>query len=1049
HDQQRTGASFNALGEANCNLNLIWSAQGGPNSFSGSVIFGDKVLISDDAGMDCRLLLDGSLVWDQDTDPTVSGLFAGALGNRTQPTVATVGVVQMAFLGTGLNRDVVAVDAQTGAYIWHNTTNSPFPGLAPNATNVKTIVLNDGVDDVLYYATQKKVYAVLAATGAVYAPWTVNPFSMVADNINALTTNDTAFASSQIVSPVFSGAIAGDVYALDAATGSLIWSLSGRLGTAGLQADVDALAGYIGNEGFFSGASYDKGNDVYWVNSYLDADFPEEGYLYRIPSDSAGTIETAKSVRSQRATPAIDENQIYVPAFTKWLSPVTSGEQIFSRTTGNLIGGMEGNIAGDRQWGDGVLTCEPGTDDYWIHGTENGELNFYQVGLVNSLQFYRETSAAGFVSGQWNSGSMTVDAVLFTTFGGLTVALGPGANRPRLTLPVGRQDLPVPFGTPNGFDATFPAVIGNSGCADLTINGITFTDPTPPSGTVIEFSAVDAVLRAKMSERADFTTNSSLFEKFGLMFGEAPAGVVGTYDNNTVSSSLNFRAAVLPDVVDGTTGDNGLISPSVGALVAPGDIVDLHVAINGPNVTRGPHDFTAHVDTDDPDYYLDDPLGIPTVALRVIGGCLEDSVLLTFGIGGANSVIVFNDALVQRYSSDGHASLDIDGFDASGEFFSGIRGWSMTPMRMAWSGQAWDFGGGWQTILAEENYCTNECLPTLKSDVLLGSISTDNGATYTDVFGDLVGLSYIDSARDYTGGGGAWDWQSNPDAFLPDSTIGMLVDETHYGAKDVLGLNNIQLIRFDVTNRSAVNSIDDLQHFAVHDDDLSGTDHMLGGASFGYMFGEFAATTSLHGYGVVGYGCDVAPSFRGKSCDAGIFMFSTGVGDAAKAFDSIYVWGREAASAGITAQANSAVGDDGSGIADGESYYNFGGVSLAPGETKSMGMYQFAFSATSDAAVYDQDKFNVGQFEGMADLVNKWAGFGRGDVNDDQVIDLADVAYLAGSVGGGNGPFPFAHLGDVNNDGAVDATDVAYMVDYYFNCGPCPVGDWTLALCTP
>ncbi|MBN4057191.1 hypothetical protein JYU19_02675, partial [bacterium AH-315-J21] len=953
HDQQRTGLTFTSLGDANCNLNLLWSAQStSGNSFSGSITFDDKIIISNDNGYDCRLIADGSLVWDENADPTVSGLFTGALSNRTQPTVATIetvtGPIQMAFLGTGLNRDIVAVNAQTGAYIWHNTTNSPFFGLAPNATNVKSIVLNDGADDILYYATQKKVYAVLAATGVPYTAWPVNPFAMVADNVNALTTNNSGFANSQIVSPVFSGAIEGDVYSLSAATGVLNWKLS-TIDGVGLQASRDALAGYIGNEGFFSGASYDATFDVFWVNSSLDADFPEEGYLYRIAADGS-TFSAAKSVGSRRATPVISFGNIYVPAFTKWANPIHSGEQIYSRATGVFVQNMEGHVVGDRQYNDGLITCETNGPSYYIHGTELGNLNFYKTGNVNALQFYRQTTLSGFNGGQWAGGSSSPDAIYFTTFGGLTVALGSGPNRPRLSLPANRQDLAIPFGTPNGFNANFQSVIGNSGCNDLIINGITFTDPVPPSGTRIEFSAVDPTLRARMSEQANFTTNSNLFEKFGLMYGRAPKGLGSNeaYANETtLNSPLNYRSAVLPDIIDGAMGASGLISPSAGAAISPGATADLHVAINGPLVTRGPHDFTAHIDTNDPDYFLDDPSAIPTVALRVIGGCLEDSVVLTFGIGGANSAIVFNDALVQHFNSDGNNSLNIDGFDTGSEFFAGIRGWSLTPHRMAWTGSAWDFIGGWNTILADLNYCSNTCLPTLQSNVLLGAISTDSGVTYTDVFGDVVGLTYIDSARDYIDGNGEWDWQSNPSEFLPDSTIGIVVNETHYGAHDVLALNNVQLIRLDVTNRSAVNSIDDLQHFAVHDDDVSLADVMIGGGSFGYVFGEYSSSTSLHGYGVVGYGCDVAPLFRGKNCNAELFMFHTGVSDNVQAFDSIYAWGREAASVGITAQASTGIGDDETDIYDGESYYNFGGLDLTPGETKSLGIFQFAFAAAS------------------------------------------------------------------------------------------------------
>ena len=79
----------------------------------------------------------------------------------------------------------------------------------------------------------------------------------------------------------------------------------------------------------------------------------------------------------------------------------------------------------------------------------------------------------------------------------------------------------------------------------------------------------------------------------------------------------------------------------------------------------------------------------------------------------------------------------------------------------------------------------------------------------------------------------------------------------------------------------------------------------------------------------------------------------------------------------------------------------------------------------------------------MANFVNQFAGFGRGDVNNDGAIHLADIMYLNNYVVfSGPGPIPFLHLGDVNNDGLTDAGDVTYLLDFYFVDGECPVGDW-------
>jgi hypothetical protein len=86
-----------------------------------------------------------------------------------------------------------------------------------------------------------------------------------------------------------------------------------------------------------------------------------------------------------------------------------------------------------------------------------------------------------------------------------------------------------------------------------------------------------------------------------------------------------------------------------------------------------------------------------------------------------------------------------------------------------------------------------------------------------------------------------------------------------------------------------------------------------------------------------------------------------------------------------------------------------------------------------------------GEISALANLANKWAGFGRGDVNDDNAINLGDIMTLAAIVNGSiPGAIPFEHLGDVDTDNDVDNADLQYLIDYYFQCGPCPLGAWEL-----
>lgn len=64
--------------------------------------------------------------------------------------------------------------------------------------------------------------------------------------------------------------------------------------------------------------------------------------------------------------------------------------------------------------------------------------------------------------------------------------------------------------------------------------------------------------------------------------------------------------------------------------------------------------------------------------------------------------------------------------------------------------------------------------------------------------------------------------------------------------------------------------------------------------------------------------------------------------------------------------------------------------------------------------------------------------YGRGDVNKDGIIDVADVMYLINYLFiGGSAPDPL-WLGDATCDDAVDVADVMYLINYLFIGGSPP-----------
>jgi hypothetical protein len=76
----------------------------------------------------------------------------------------------------------------------------------------------------------------------------------------------------------------------------------------------------------------------------------------------------------------------------------------------------------------------------------------------------------------------------------------------------------------------------------------------------------------------------------------------------------------------------------------------------------------------------------------------------------------------------------------------------------------------------------------------------------------------------------------------------------------------------------------------------------------------------------------------------------------------------------------------------------------------------------------------------MMNFANKFAGYGRGDINNDGNIDLRDLCYFIRYISG-NGPpvCPFEYTADVNLDDNVDLLDFQYMYNYMFNGGPYPL----------
>jgi len=107
-------------------------------------------------------------------------------------------------------------------------------------------------------------------------------------------------------------------------------------------------------------------------------------------------------------------------------------------------------------------------------------------------------------------------------------------------------------------------------------------------------------------------------------------------------------------------------------------------------------------------------------------------------------------------------------------------------------------------------------------------------------------------------------------------------------------------------------------------------------------------------------------------------------------------------------------------------------MNFAPNGTEKRYHAFYGVDATNEAAI-------EANAQALAKRAARWGGFARGDVNDDGLVDLADVCWIQG----GNPLYPAAYSGDVDADGDNDAADVARLLSYVSgNAGDQPAGAW-------
>jgi hypothetical protein len=1034
-NQQRTGASDLAVGDAWCNLNLNWDYQGTAGiTFTGPTIYGDRAVCAFSTEYQVFDIITGTPLYTINSSAG-DGFLIGN-GISVAPTIANVGGTDMMFVGGGSTLGFGAIDFNTGAVIWQNTLMSGA-GIFGKTSYTTSTILNDGLSDVLYHTTDNGfVVALDAMTGALYSGWTTNPVSVTSHCFASGATD-----GANLYYTTQDAGVQGDVYSIDASTGAINWSLSGAGGLA-----ASGAVGYNGYpEGFRGGVAYDGG--VLYTVSYANDggvnDHPIDGFFYAINAANGNhVLPPAATNRSDYSTPLVDNNNVYITTLSQWVQPTAGGNILaYRRATGSLIWSAT-TQDNAKYYTSGLLTCEPGDAADLIFAFNDAGFFECYSSLDGSQLFTRRVEHNGSAAEIGMAGALAMTAtdglhMLAADFGGGLYDLTLGADRPRLEMQGFSKTAAVEFGVNPALPVDLGPIIVNTGCVDLNITS-TSVDEAPitvtwfPDFVHAGYVPEDAMQRA--ASIADAMKRDAFLSKFTRVDEDIISSPDATFDvtaNNLEKSSTRYSAGIPAWFVS-------LDQPVAGDIIAPGDTSNLLITVNQPLISRGPQSVYIAFGSDDPDYFMNSDATLagklPEFQLIIVGGCLIDTTTLTFGMGSANTQLVTNTSRLGEGDWTPHG-FEIDGDGDS--YYQGGLIMGVSTYAIAWNNSDWVNGhtevDSWNSLQPDPNYCDNNCKAALTASVAVGSFSTD-GITYTPINADMVCKTYVDSVENFDTDPDPlvtnWDWTAYPAVSFDDTlSMGLMVNARVIGASDLPELANLTLEILDINERNGVDSVTGWYMGQMTDYDVGGDDAVLdrsistawshnpgGDAAWGSIKIPFGCGTVLSGQDF-----DYEPLINAKQLDGDMAFF-----DITAYFDSAYIYLSNGPGL-MPAQPQAA---------DGEMHTTYVGHDFEPNGTYSYGIANFGVTGLADNS-------SGAELADMANMVNKWAGFGRGDVNNDGGINLADIIYLAANVNnGGPGPIPFAHLGDVNADGSTDAGDINYLVDYYFNCGPCPSGDW-------
>jgi len=1060
HDLSRTGRSQLAISDAWCDLNVDWFADDLDAASSGltmgPVIHDGHVYQIVEHGVSGSFIR----VFDLATGALEQTLSGANIGNFAENDPLVVG--SKLYISGGDNRIVSRYDVSVdGAAVldWTRTIHATAGPLR----RANLMLVDVGGTGVLYSGTQLgRAFAINEADGLDYAGWgsgtPLNPLTLDAGQL----VQGTATDGNLVYFLTRQSGLDGNVWALDPATGAVVWDLASG---AGLQADLTVFPG-LGNpiltEGFTSAAI--EGDVLYVGSNCQTSNFPADGVFYRLNKTTGAVNGVSAGPGFLFSNPIIDINLVYCQSTTRWVAPPYGGDMVaYNKLSGALVWASEeywdagvhnGTIR--RYYNNGLLTCEPEPDpDIIVNADERGVLHFWNS--IDGTEMFRRRFDFGpgavSIAGGTAIGTDSAGAthILCGSNRGALVSLSKGADRPRLEIENFDPTLAVEFSVLPSAIYTEENIIVNTGCADLNFLAVNVdttafgsTDPGIAPFTPVRPGLLDAstLIAGQIAKNAAKFKN---VQNMGLNEFEANSTLLASSEES-LRDERNYRAAlVIPAYL------NGVVEPFAGQVLAGGDSLDLVLDVNPSLINRGPQAFYIELVTDDADYFLnagsvDLPNDYPDILVTLVGGCLIDSTALHFGLGGDDFAWATNSI---RIADSDWNPYGVQYNGEIGYIFQATYVFGVSTERIAMNVKNW-FGqpeeNSWYACQADPNYCDSDCKPALITGVNLGALW--NGATYDPIVGNMICKSWVDSVQNYSNNPatvtpGDWYWRNYGAPFNDSLTMGLSANARAIGVEDVPEFANFYVEIFDVTERNG-NDVPDWKFGEIIDYDAA---HFVLGGTHDTLVYDISSsatwTTSSadpnadYAFGTIKlpFGCGYTPMVNGKSLDSdqGQFEDDPGIGRGNPYWDSVYTY--------LSYPLGTEAGHPVSNAAqDEQSHSTLAWNDFGPNETYSFASVQFGFDAGVTDPLADG---GGGEISALANFANKWVGFGRGDVNNDDAINLGDIMTLAAIVNGDiPGAIPFEHLADVDADSDVDNADLQYMIDYYFGCGPCPLGNW-------